>query len=847
MDFREVSTLEIAAVLHKFKSRPSGLSDLEAEKRLKIFGENIISKEESSGLKIFLRQFKNPFVYLLFVAFLISFLVGEKIDALMILMFVVINSILGFYQEYKSEQALSLLKRYLVPKVKVKREGKVKLIDANRVVPGDIVLLEPGDIIPCDLRLIEVVNFSVDESVLTGESQPVVKQVKRLLKAPRKIYGALNVCFSGSTVASGRAQGIAFATGKSTNFAEIVALSTQVERESTFEKELKKFSKFTLQVVSATLIFMIVANVAIKTSPSFIELLLFSIALAVSVVPEALPLVTTFSLSLGALSLAKKKVVVKRLSSIEDLGAIQVLATDKTGTLTENKLEVVGIMAKDKGDFLLKANLASSFESFVSGNPQSNAFDLALAKSITKEEKKKISAFKRIYEVPFDPLRRRTSVLLRDRKGNFLLLVRGSPEEVLKLTGVGRRNFLSLMRKVRSFGRQGKRVLAIAEKILSEDEVRKFLDKDSGIDIKDLEENLKFLGFVFFYDPIKPTAYEAIEKAKRLGVEVKILTGDSLEVACGVAKEVGLIGDEGGILGEDFSELSDEEKIIAVEKYRVFARVDPAQKYEIIRLLQEKYSVGFLGEGINDAPALKIADVGIVVESAADVSRDASDIVLLQKDLNVIIEGVMGGRKVFENTSKYIEATMASNFGNFFAIALVSPFLSFLPLLPLQILLLNLLSDFPMISIATDNVEEEALVLPKRYNLKNFIKFSLSFGLLSTIFDFTTFLIFLNMGEKPLHTFWFMVSVFTELVFLFSIRSKKFILRASRPSIYLLIFTLLAFLITLVLPLTSLGQVVFGFIKPDLRGLLMVAFLVILYIFSNEFLKLVWRRVEARL
>ena len=643
MDFSEFTGLTTSSIFTELQTSLTGLTAAESNARLKKYGENKITSREVTSWQILVRQFKSPFVYLLFISFLILLLLGEMIDAFMILLFVGINASLGFYQEYKSESAVKLLKKYLVAKIKVRRDGVETNIETRFLVEGDLITLEPGDIIPADVRFIKTYNLTADEEVLTGESQPVQKFADPIKKHIKEIYEAENIGFSGTTIAGGKAEAVVFATGGSTNYAKIVELTSGAERESTFEKELGRFSKFTLLVVLATLIFIVVTSVAIKPNPSFIELALFSIALAVSVIPEALPVVTTFSLSIGAVSLAKKNVIVKRLSAIEDLGALEVLASDKTGTLTENKLTIIDVYSKDKDECILKANLASG-DLALSRNVQNNAFDIAL--SVKLDElggRYRLNLYEKIDEIPFDPNRRRVTVVIADHTDTYIV-TRGSPEDILAICKLSDKGRKKLLEWTRSMGEKGKRVLAVAECKLNQKDAK---------DILKCENNLKFLGLITFSDPIKESAYVAISSAKKLGVRVMILTGDSPEVAVSVARQVKLITSYDDVItGSEFEELSVTEKHKAVEKYQVFARVTPQQKYDIIKLLQEKYSVGFLGEGINDAPALKISDVAIVVDGASDVAREASDIVLLERSLKVILDGIEGGRKVFENTSK---------------------------------------------------------------------------------------------------------------------------------------------------------------------------------------------------
>lgn len=827
MDLKKYSKLKEEQLFSALDTKNDGLSVSTASQLLSQYGENTLVSKQNSTLSIFIRQFKSPFVYLLFAAFLLAAFIGQKLDASMMLLFILINAVLGFYQEYKSEQTVKLLKKYLVSKIQVVREGKTKSIDVNLLVPGDIVLLEPGDIVPADIRLIDSYNFSIDESALTGESAPVFKNFKPAKSFPKNALNAVNLIFTGTTVSSGTARGVVIATGKNTNFADIVKLTSKGVRESSFEKELGRFSNFTLIVVLVTLVIVIIASLSIKPNPNLTELVLFALALAVSVIPEALPVVTTFSLSIGALNLAKKDVVVKRLSSVEDLGGMQVLCTDKTGTLTENKLQIEEMSGKATGKILIYGHLASFYQGS-SRNLGNNAFDLAIEQKIKKDKIVDFEKYQVISQVPFDPQRKRVSSLVKTGDG-YLLITRGAPEEVVKLCRLSpllkRQNLNWTVNR----GKEGKRVLAVGYKKIESEKVKDFIKE---------EKDLVFCGLMSFIDPIKSSAYDAVKEAQNLNVALKILTGDSPEVAKDVALKVNLISaDESVISGEDFEKMSIGQKHKAVENYKVFARLTPAQKYAIIKLLEEKYSVGFLGEGINDAPALKIANVAIVVDEASDVSKDAADIVLLKKDLKVILEGISGGRRVFVNTQKYIRATMASNFGNFFAVSFVALFIDFLPMLPLQILLVNLLSDFPNISIATDRVDPELVTRPRRFSLKEFALVSIFLGLISTGFDFIFFATFRNGGESVLQTYWFMGSIITEIFLIFSIRTNRFLFKASKPSKTLVVLAFSAVLITLAIPLTSLGKEIFGFTKPHLNSIMTVFAITIAYIMVTEVVK----------
>ncbi len=807
------SEKSIAEILQLLQSTKSGLSEKEVNIRQQKYGKNEIEGKEVKWYDVFLRQFQSPFLYLLIGASLLAFLLREWIDGSMIILFVLINTLLGFYQEFRSEEALKILKKYIVAKAKVRRNGKYELVETSQLVPGDIVILEPGSRVPADMRLLETTNLTVDESILTGESSPVNKSLEKH-----------NEVFSGTTVVAGQGEGIVLTIGKDTSIGQIAHLTIETKHESSFEKGISRFSSFILRLIIFTLVFIFLANIFIKGPQlDWIRLIIFSIALAVSVIPEALPIVTTFSLSQGALKLAKNKVVVKRLSAIEDLGGIEILCSDKTGTITENKLTVEKLYSNDEPSLLLFAGLASQSD---------DPFDTAIRKKLDDDHHNKIKQYVKIAEAPFDPERKRNSVVVKKEK-ELTLIVRGAPETILKLAKNAAIH-ADALKWILEKSNEGKRTIAVAVKKL---------DKNYSKDLSEQEQNLEFIGVISFIDPIKSTAYEAIKKAKGLGVGIKILTGDSREVAGTVAKKIGLIDDVKQVIGGDeFISLSVENQHKAVEEYKVFARTSPQQKYQIIKLLEEKHEVGFLGEGINDAPALKIANVAIVVESASDIARDTADIVLLHKSLRVIIEGITLGRQTFANTTKYIKATLSSNFGNFYTVAIASLIVSYLPLLPLQILLINLLTDFPMIAIATDSVEDTDLRNPKSYDLKEIIFLATLLGIISSFFDFMFFVLFSRISPSVLQTNWFIGSVLTELVFLFSIRTRSSIFKAARPSLPIIFFSLFAAILAIVLPFTSIGHNFFSFITPSVGQLSIIFSLVLGYFITTEIVKLLYYR-----
>jgi len=833
MDYSSLSVKRTQQIFEELaSSAEQGLSSEAVAGRLRTSGYNEVSGRKVSWQDILFRQFKSSFIYLLFAAAVLAFLLGERIDAGMILLFVLINATLGFYQEYRSEHTLQILRQYILTKTRVRRDGKEELVESRLLVPGDVVVVEAGDIIPADLRFFLSHNLMVDESVLSGESAPVVKTIDVLPHPVKEVYQAHNIGFSGSTVVSGKGEGVVFATGRETVIGDVARLTLETVRESSFEKGLTRFSSFILRLILLTLLFVFFANIFIKGGEVNIpELLLFSIALAVSVIPEALPVVTTFSLSRGALHLAKNRVVVKRLSAIEDLGSIDVLCTDKTGTLTENALAVSDISSQKPTDTLFYASLAATFLTEKLKQPN-NAFDLALWEKMSVKDRERIAAYGVVSEIPFDPERRRNSVLVR-RGNHSAFVVRGAPEVIVPhcVDFTGKK---ALTDWIASEGRKGNRVIAVAKKEKVADEHYTVADEEGG---------LSFVGCISFVDPIKKTTEAAIAKAEHLGVQIKILTGDSREVAGAVAHSVGLIpSPDEVIIGEELDALSLAKQHEAVGRYAVFARVSPQQKYTIIHLLQKDNEVGFLGEGINDAPALQIANVALVVAGASDIAREASDIVLLKKSLEVIVDGIKEGREVFANTVKYIKATLTSNFGNFYAVATASLLIDYLPMLPLQILLVNLLSDFPMIAVATDTVDHQELRQPRRYDVREVVLLATTLGLVSTVFDFIFFGYFSRISPEVLQTNWFIGSILTELVLLFSIRSRFFFLRAKRPSGVLFWLTLVAFGTTIVLPFTFLGQTLFHFTPPTLPHLLLILSLVGVYFAVTETVKLFYYR-----
>lgn len=838
--FNDIALYTKEEALASLSSSLQGLPSSVAKARLLDVGKNVLIGKETGWQQILLRQFKSAFIYLLVAATLISFFLGERLDAVFIFLFLVINAALGFFQEYRAENALQSLKSFVDRKTRVRRDGKKISISVSQVVPGDIVLLDAGDMIPADGYFLRAESVTVDESPMTGETEPVVKNAGSLQEVPSDFYGARNIGFSRTTLLSGDAELLVFATGKNTEVGAIAKSMQEAESPSAFEEGIGKFSRFILKLVFVTLPIIFILNLIVhKDTIDIAEFLLFSIALTVSVIPEALPLVTTLSLSRGALELAKRHVVPRRLSAIEDLGSITVLATDKTGTITENKLTVSSVWGEESQ--VLHYALMGPLSDIHANEAQNSVFDKALLHYVPPALTQALQGITRVDALPFDPIRRCSTILVEQNEKAFLMM-RGAPEVVFHASK--KKMTIAAKAWVEEQGRNGSRTLAIAYKEIPYGSHKTIEEKD--------ESGFTLAGMIAFADPLKPSTKQAVTHANKLGVRVKIITGDSKEVAGWVGYQAGIITSQDDVItGEELEKLSPEEKLHAVEKYHVFARTMPLQKYEIIQLLQKTHLVGFLGEGFNDAPALKIAHVGLAVENASDIARDASDVVLLNPSLEVIIDGIKEGRKIFANSMKYLRATLASNFGNFFALAFASLFIPYLPMLPIQILLLNFLSDFPMISIATDNVDDEELQSPKGYQVAELTTIAIVLGVVSTFFDFSFFGYFVQFDDPALlQTMWFIGSILTELVLLFSIRTALPFWRAKRPANIVIWLTGVAALFTLFVAYIPLGQEVFGFVYPEMKYMIVALGLVAFYFISTETVKLLfyrfWRAKDSR-
>ena len=835
MNYKDYAIQDADKVCAGLKSGSDGLYAAAALSALSVGGANRIPRPKLSGLRILLRQLTSPMTYVLAAAFFISLIVSDWSSALTILVFLILNAVLSFTQEYRSEHVVQKLQKFITSTALVKRNGVWKALPRDEVVAGDMVAVKAGDAFPADVRIMKAENLLVDESILTGESAPVEKDERTMTALPETPSDAVNIGFAGTIVVSGEAEALVVATGGQTVFGGIAAESSETKRPSIFEQNIASFSKFLVWLTVIVLGAVYIANLLIKgAAESPIDLLLFSLAVAVSVIPEALPAVITITFSKGALILARKKVVVKRLSAIEDLGHIEVLCTDKTGTITENKLAIGRVVCGNVNACLLSALHSSELPQ---GKKQTvSSFDAAIWHFASNELHGEAKKAVRLDQLPFDPTRRRNATIV-ERNGKTILALKGAPEDILDLchvTGAAREAAES---EFKAMGKEGMRVLAVAER-----EVVKKAEYGAAD-----EEGAVFMGLIGFIDPLKSTAKAAILLAEKLHVRIKMITGDSAEVAGAVGVSVGIIKSASEVItGAELAKLDDHAFAAAVEETDVFARVTPDIKYRIVNALEKKFATGFLGEGINDAPALKAANVAIAVAEASDIAREAADVVLLERSLAVVVDGIKEGRTIFANVTKYIRYTLVGNLGNFFSIALISLFVDYLPLLPVQILLINLLTDIPFVAVATDNVDIEDIATPHRFSIRGLALYASILGFVASLFDFIFFAIMRSAPVGEIRTLWFVMNMLTEVATIFVLRTNRFFLSARRPSWLLTLISVTIMAISVVLPFTSFGARVFSFVTPGAVGLAMVIAIMFVYVAATEAVKLAYLRFSKK-
>jgi Mg2+-importing ATPase len=844
----EILSLSVDELLLRLGSSPNGLGSEDVWKRLEVYGLNELARRKKrAGIVEFLMHFRSPLVIILIFAALISGVLQEIPNMIIVLSIVFISVILDYSQESKASRAAELLKEKVTTTATVLRDGTRREVKLPEIVLGDIIYLSAGDIAPADARVITAKDLFINQSALTGESFPVEKTSTPVTGQAASITRWSNYLFMGTSVVSGTATGVVVRTGGSTEYGKIAKRLVGAVPETEFERGIKSFGFLIMQVTMLLVLFVFFVNALLGRG--VLDSLLFSVALAVGLTPELLPMIITVNLSKGAISMSKKGVIVKRLSSIENFGSMNVLCTDKTGTLTENRITLV-LHIDAEGNENDKILLYSFLNSYYQTGLKS-----PLDEAILAHEELNISGFQKIDEVPFDFVRRRVSVVV-ERKRQRFFIAKGAPEEILKvcsyteLMGVPSDLTDALKNKIGQkyfdLSSDGFRVLGVAYKKLR---------KEKAVYSVNDETEMVFLGFVAFLDPPKETAKQSLALLSKAGIELKILTGDNELVTKKTCEELGF-EIKGVALGSEILQISDGGLSRIVEEANVFARVTPAQKDRIINLLKANgHVVGFMGDGINDAPSLRTSDVSISVNNAVDIAKESADIILLKNDLTVLGEGVLEGRKTFGNTMKYIMMGVSSNFGNMFSVAgasLVLPLFGFdfLPMLPIQILLNNLLYDLSQSTITTDNVDPQYVEKPKRWDIGFIKNFMISLGPVSSIFDFLTFFVmlfvFLPMvpvfappaqKEHLFQTAWFIESLVTQTLVIFAIRTRRSPFWKSKPGKLLTVSSLSIVAFALIVPYTFLGDTYFSFVQPPPAFFAVLAALVVAYLLLAETVK----------
>jgi P-type Mg2+ transporter len=819
----------VAEVLSDLGAGPQGLSSQEAAARRATFGPNVLAEHRVTPIGVLVRQLRNPLLILLLAAAAISALTGDRIDGGIIAAIVFLSVGLGFVNEYRSEVAVAALHANIHHQAVVWRDGSPHSLNVRDVVPGDIVSLQVGNVVPADLRLTEAAHLECDEAVLTGESMPTAKSV--FPTSSDSPVDLPSCSFMGTIVHQGSGKGVVVATGAATAFGQIAIGLGERQADTAFQTGLRSFSRFLVQVAAVLTVSIFVINVAF--SRPLLEALLFSLAIAIGITPQLLPAIVSVSLSTGSRQLARRRVLVKRLVTIEDLGNIEVLFTDKTGTLTEGAisferaLDSTGQPATDPLLFGLVCNEAAvTDKGAVGGNSLDVALWSAPAAIAASQAKDSPLKYERLGLLPFDHDRQLVSVVVRAPGGDTLLITKGAPEAVLSRTPHVPPQAHQTLERV---FRDGARVVAVALRVAPG------LQHPTAAD----ERDLQLVGFLTFVDSPKADAALSIDKLRKLGVTVKVITGDNGLVAAKVCADLG-VQVERVMSGSELERMEDDDLGHAIPHTTVFARVSPDQKSRIIKVARRTgVDVGFLGDGVNDAVALHSADVGISVESASDVAKDAADIVLLDKDLGVLAEGIMEGRRIFANTLKYVLMATSSNFGNMFSAAGASLFLPFLPMLPSQILLNNLLYDVGQLSIPTDRVDEEVLARPAAWDIRFVRRFMSVFGPVSSIFDFITFFVMLQIlhaSHAEFRSGWFVESLATQTLVVFVIRTRRIPFFRSRPSLPMIITPITCAVVGAALPFTPLARLLRFTVLP-LSFFLILLGMIATYLVLVEFAK----------
>lgn len=823
------SRLPVEEVLPSMQSGREGLLTGQAQQRLQQLGPNSIEvHKKRNELVELLYHFRSPLMIILLVAATISFSVGETINASIIIVMVLVSVVIDYFQERDARNAAERLKETVKNKVSVLRNGVAKDLLPEELVPGDVVLLSSGRIVPADGRVLEARDFFVNQSSLTGESFPCEKYSEAIPDASNDLTAMDNMLFMGSSVITGSATMLVLATGRDTEFGKIAARLVVQEEETDFSKGIRSFGYLIMRVTIVLVLFIFLINAFLKHQ--LLESFMFSLAVAVGLTPELLPMVMSVTMARGSLRMAKKGAVVKKLSAIPNFGSMDVLCTDKTGTLTEDKIRLIQCLTVEgvhSDQLFLYAYLNSYFQTGIQ-NPLDDA--------ILNYQQPDVGSYQKADEIPFDFVRKRMSVVVQTKQ-HLLLLCKGAPEEILKACFTNEELLHKANRLYESLSADGYRVLAVAKKTVMQQE--RYTKAD--------EAQLQLEGFIAFLDPPKEDADETIAALHEIGVEVKIITGDNHLVTQKICKEIGL-NVKGIMQGSELEHMTDDALRTRAINTTIFSRFSPDQKNRVLLALKQfHHAVGYMGDGINDAPSLKTADVGISVNSATDVAKDAADIILTQKDLLILKDGILEGRKTFGNTMKYILMGLSSNFGNMFSVAAATLFLPFLPMLPSQILINNFLYDTSQVTIPTDSVDEQYTQRPQRWNLRMIYHYMLIFGFTSSVFDFATFYTLykvFHVSEAQFRTGWFMESLATQILVVFIIRTAQLPFIQSRPGKYLVLSVLVCLGIGWLLPYLPVANMIgFEALPPLVLGVIIA--LVIVYLFCAELVKrFIYRRLQ---
>lgn len=840
VSLERVALATVPECLELLGTSPEGLTPEEATRRLREIGPNIVPSEERSTFVILREQFQNGLTLMLFAAGLLTLVLGDFVDGAIILALLLVNTSLGFFQEYRSERAQADLRRMIEICARPFRNGEEAEIPARDLVPGDIVLIRAGDLVPADMRLIEGEGLRVNQAALTGESLWQEKNPSPLPSPAPSLAATTNLLFSGTSVVAGAGKAVVVATGQRTAFGRTASLLQNIRGVSDFQRNLTRFGGFLLRFGLLLTALAFVTNALLGRN--LITSLTLALTLALGLVPEALPAVTITALSLGAAALARKKVVIRRLAAVEDFSAVDVLCTDKTGTITQNRVVVTGLRSEvDEAELLRAAVLCSSFPERGQHPVDDAIIDAAQRRGLDLSS---LVALRRPFTIPFTSDRKRMSVLVVEtaERGGCELITKGAAAVVLqRCDQIQRgREYVDLAPEremmaewVRMAAEAGNSVLAVAS--------RSVLPCQAPTDAD--EQGLALLGFILLADPLRPGVRDALRRAHNLGLEVKILTGDSCYTATALARALGLPTGRGQVVaGEKLRKAADLAEL--AERVSVFAEVVPEDKYRIVRALQARdHHVAVTGDGINDAPALKTADVGLAMQAGTDVAKDASDLILLENDLGVIVDGLREGRRIFVNLNRYLLYTMVSNFANVLIVAVASLLLDFLPLLPSQVLLLTILADLPMLAIATDRVSPQQVARPRRWDVRHYVvEPAIYLGVANALFAFGLLRFFLEAPAPELRTAWYLFLAVTAILVLFPVRSHMPFWKDAPPSWEVLAATGAALIASLLLAELPPSQAVFGFVLLPIAAQLAILGYSLLYLFVAEILLLAYHR-----